>query len=708
MKLNFKNVFLSVGIFVFALGVFGLVGTSKAEAFTRTASVTGNWADTVTWGGNSIPTVSDDVIINGNVVVTINTAGAVANTITIADPIATGNNGITIASPGTLSLTGGATGAITITGSSGASDSTIDVADGSLSAKAIAINDGAGAGGVSTLTVSTGSITTSGTGISFGGTGTVAERLLSISSTGTLTLGGTTGTLGANANATDVTFAATSTVAFTGAAQTVPVYTYGHLTLGGTGAKTLTGVTTVAGNFAMSGTVTASPAFTGNIAGSVSLSDTAVMTTGANMTIGTTLTVGTGATLTLAAYSLGVGGASSITGTVNTSGAATGTKTFTGLVTVNSGGAFSLTTVDPETVFSAGITNNSATLMNMGSGISTLVGDLGGTGAITWEGVLDVLSGTTTNNNTSTVTVTGVLTLTGAWTQAANSTLSLGGATNPITGAGVLTTTAVNTVIYSTGIQTIFAPAAGYYNLTLSGTGAKSLPAATDVNNILTVSTSAAKITLLTSSTSTINKLYFGTAYQKKGTWGATAATATHESDTYFTAGVTYHMTVALGHTATVQQDETTITTYPATTTGTTATTTVEATTVAEVVPGCSAGNLFNTSTGAACVNNAVVPQGCSGGNLFNTSTGAACTNNTGITSEKKVYELGTVTLKNGSKGEAVKELQRFLNDKLSLGLVVDGKLGPKTIAVIKTWQTANGLVSDGLVGAKTKAMMNK
>jgi len=42
------------------------------------------------------------------------------------------------------------------------------------------------------------------------------------------------------------------------------------------------------------------------------------------------------------------------------------------------------------------------------------------------------------------------------------------------------------------------------------------------------------------------------------------------------------------------------------------------------------------------------------------------------------------VKLKNGSKGEGVKELQRFLNVKLNLGLVIDGKLGPKTIAVIK------------------------
>ena len=147
--------------------------------------------------------------------------------------------------------------------------------------------------------------------------------------------------------------------------------------------------------------------------------------------------------------------------------------------------------------------------------------------------------------------------------------------------------------------------------------------------------------------------------------------------------------------------------------------------------PGCSAGNLFNTSTGALCINNAT-PQGCSGGNLFNTSTGAACTNNavvpqtpgcgnraTGFSTStghscvgnsgngKATYNFGTLTLKNGSKGDAVMELQRFLNDKLNLGLVIDGKLGPKTIAVIKKWQKDNGLLDDGLVGAKTKALMN-
>jgi len=126
--------------------------------------------------------------------------------------------------------------------------------------------------------------------------------------------------------------------------------------------------------------------------------------------------------------------------------------------------------------------------------------------------------------------------------------------------------------------------------------------------------------------------------------------------------------------------------------------------------PGCSGGNKYNTSTGALCVSSTVstgnVP-GC--GNRtsgFSTATGGSCAGNV-VGSSQSSYNFGTTTLKNGSKGNAVMELQRFLNAKLNLGLVVDGKLGPKTIAVIKKWQKDNGLVADGLIGAKTKAKMN-
>jgi murein L,D-transpeptidase YcbB/YkuD len=99
-----------------------------------------------------------------------------------------------------------------------------------------------------------------------------------------------------------------------------------------------------------------------------------------------------------------------------------------------------------------------------------------------------------------------------------------------------------------------------------------------------------------------------------------------------------------------------------------------------------------------------VTMPGCKGTTGFSATTGQPCsiTNLTG-----KIYNFGSVTLKNGSTGEAVKELQRFLNAKLDLGLKVDGKLGPKTIEVIKKWQKDHGLTPDGLIGKNTKVLMN-
>ncbi len=117
--------------------------------------------------------------------------------------------------------------------------------------------------------------------------------------------------------------------------------------------------------------------------------------------------------------------------------------------------------------------------------------------------------------------------------------------------------------------------------------------------------------------------------------------------------------------------------------------------TITTMDPGCSGSNKYNTSTGAICVNNAVT--------LSSPASSVSTASSTGTST----YALGTVTLKNGSRGEAVKELQRLLNKVLNLGLKVDGKLGPKTIAVIKKWQKDNGLKADGLIGPKTKAKMN-
>jgi putative chitinase len=56
--------------------------------------------------------------------------------------------------------------------------------------------------------------------------------------------------------------------------------------------------------------------------------------------------------------------------------------------------------------------------------------------------------------------------------------------------------------------------------------------------------------------------------------------------------------------------------------------------------------------------------------------------------------------LKNGSKGEEVKQLQT------KLGLTADGIFGNGTEAKVKEWQAANGLTADGIVGDATWSKM--
>ncbi len=115
--------------------------------------------------------------------------------------------------------------------------------------------------------------------------------------------------------------------------------------------------------------------------------------------------------------------------------------------------------------------------------------------------------------------------------------------------------------------------------------------------------------------------------------------------------------------------------------------------------------NYFPPVTTSPVINSPLF-SGCSNRTTgFSTTTGKSCVGNT-IT--KTTYNFGITTLKNGSIGNAVKELQRFLNANLKMNLIVDGKLGPKTIAIIKQWQKAHGLTPDGLIGAKTKEMMNE
>ena len=68
--------------------------------------------------------------------------------------------------------------------------------------------------------------------------------------------------------------------------------------------------------------------------------------------------------------------------------------------------------------------------------------------------------------------------------------------------------------------------------------------------------------------------------------------------------------------------------------------------------------------------------------------------------------KLGDRLLKEGMKGEDVKELQHLLNQYLNLKLAEDGDFGPATLAAVKSFQAKAKLTVDGKYGAKTHAAL--
>mgnify|MGYP001436741858 CR=1 FL=1 len=59
-------------------------------------------------------------------------------------------------------------------------------------------------------------------------------------------------------------------------------------------------------------------------------------------------------------------------------------------------------------------------------------------------------------------------------------------------------------------------------------------------------------------------------------------------------------------------------------------------------------------------------------------------------------------TIRRGSSGDLVKELQTLLNTKNNAGLKVDGLFGPLTQKAVLAWQKKNGLAEDSIVGKNT------
>ncbi len=216
-------------------------------------------------------------------------------------------------------------------------------------------------------------------------------------------------------------------------------------------------------------------------------------------------------TLTIS-NSINVSGTTTVvgsTGRINHS-STTGTKTFTGLVTIGSGAQWNNSANDSIT-FQGGLTNNGTFTAGTGVCIFNTTASQVFTGIATIANI--TVTGVTLTNN-GTLTVSTALSGTGGLTQGASSSLNIGGT------SGITTITATNsgnTVNYNGTAQTV--KATTYHHLTISSSGTKTAGGIITVNGDLTLSSG----TTFAGSTYTHNI---------KGNWTNNGATYTPSTGT--------------------------------------------------------------------------------------------------------------------------------------------------------------------------------
>lgn len=494
------------------LWILPLLGgwAGPAHALVCNSAATGNWNAAATWAagcGLTGPTALDTVtILTGHTVTATTRPSATTLTINAGGSLIAGANRIRISGAttvnGTLNLGTGAgsrfTGGVTLNAGAvwTATTATVNFRGGLT-------NNGG------TFTAGTGLYTVSTAAQAFNGTGPIAIPNLTVTTVAltnnaNLTVGtalagtgslvnGATGILNIGGTSAITTLTATAvgnTVNYTGAAQTVKPTAYYNLGLSGSGAKTLTGVTAVAGSLVLSGA--------------------AVAATAANMTIGGNLDVGVGTTLT-SAFTNSVTGVTTISGTLTYSAAAA--QTYIGAVTVNAGGVWSNTGNAPVT-FQNGLTFNGATF-TAGTGIYTFSATAAQT--VNCATALAIPSVTVTaptalTNACPSLTIATALAGTGNLTNGAGSTLNLGGTATVAT----LNATAVGNTVNYTGVAQTVQPTA-YYNVGLSGSGAKAMTGVTAIGGNLNIAGTA---------TMTGNAVFTVTGALGYSSTGATTLTA--------------------------------------------------------------------------------------------------------------------------------------------------------------------------------------
>lgn len=373
---------------VLLVASFAFMSVENASA--TTASVSGNWSDTATWGGASVPGAADAVTINAGVTVAVDTPASCASiNILVANML----NGITLNNGQSLAVSGNlTTGTPTVDNYR----TTIAVGAGSLSVGGNIQLRGSTALKYTELTISSGSVAVAGN---------IAGATYALV---TFSGGGTINISGAFLSSGTFTSFVGSTVNYTGAtAQTVKPGTYHNLTLSNGGAKTMTGVT-VNGILSLEGTATASVAPTyGSVAtlqyntavarsvggewitpfaamGGVIITNTGAITLNRDSVLNASvpLAVTSGAALTAGSYKLTLGGIFTnsgrftSTGTVEWNGIAQNIATGAYFNVIFSGGG--VKSIGPGTTVGGNmsIAPSGSAKVSIGAGLNLPVGSL--------------------------------------------------------------------------------------------------------------------------------------------------------------------------------------------------------------------------------------------------------------------------------------------------------------------------------------------
>jgi hypothetical protein len=453
--LTFDGDFINAGTLTSGSGgvtIAGITGAQSIAGFTTTGLVSmTKTSGTATFTGN---VSGAGLTINGGS--SLNLGSGLTHTFTGVVTLAAGTlygGSSTLNIVGSVSGAGGTftpnTGTVNYNGSTGNQTA----AGGTkITYNILEVNNISGVtlGAATTVTTLTIGNVTSSSIFNDGGYAITTATTLNLNS-GTYNCTATTfpwGTLTANTGTVNYSLAGTQTVG--------ALNTYNNLTLSGSGTKTLqTGTTTIGGNLTLSGTANA--------------------TTVVGLTVSGALSVGDGTTFTVAGYLLTVTGTTTVgggtSGTLSFTSATNPAKTFTGLVIINSGANWTESAAVTPT-FSNGITNYGT--FTASTGVHTFSNNnqaLTGTFSIP---SVTVTSPTVLTNN-GTLTVGTALSGTGGLTQGTTGILNIGG-TSGITTLNAATN-AGNTVNYIGAAQTVYAT--NYSNLTLSGSGTKTLQSGT-------------------------------------------------------------------------------------------------------------------------------------------------------------------------------------------------------------------------------------